>query len=162
MPAARPGHGKAARYISGKAPVTAKNASRIEQAKAAQKNTPAPAPAIDMNSQTEEERIAAMFAAGSAQWEQSQQQMAHVRPIFQKGGVKRHVPHDKPIPLGYVCHRCGEKGHWIQDCPTVSFRSCLLAFPLNYVLLLTCLRTMIRISSPRLGSSAPPGFQGHS
>lgn len=23
-----------------------------------------------------------------------------------------------PLPAGYVCHRCGQKGHWIQDCPT--------------------------------------------
>src|SRR6187402_154415 len=21
-------------------------------------------------------------------------------------------------PLGYVCYRCGEKGHWIKECPT--------------------------------------------
>jgi hypothetical protein len=23
-----------------------------------------------------------------------------------------------PPPPGYVCHRCGIKGHWIQECPT--------------------------------------------
>lgn len=23
-----------------------------------------------------------------------------------------------PPPAGYVCYRCGEKGHWIQQCPT--------------------------------------------
>jgi len=140
VPAARPGHGKAARYVSGKAPVSAKNASRVEQAKAAtqNKNGPIPTSAVDMNTQTEEERIAAMFAAEGSQWEQHQQQMAHVKPVYHKGSaVKKHVNHDKPIPLGYVCHRCGEKGmytlvirqqfelhtnikagHWIQDCPT--------------------------------------------
>lgn len=28
-----------------------------------------------------------------------------------------HVPDHDP-PNGYVCYRCGEKGHWIQKCPT--------------------------------------------
>lgn len=36
------------------------------------------------------------------------------RPFFPKQAA---VP-DKPPPPGYVCHRCGEKGHWIQACPT--------------------------------------------
>ena len=25
---------------------------------------------------------------------------------------------DHPPPSGYICYRCGEKGHWIQVCPT--------------------------------------------
>lgn len=25
---------------------------------------------------------------------------------------------DKDPPLGYICYRCGQKGHWIQNCPT--------------------------------------------
>lgn len=77
VPAARPGHGKAARYVSGKAPVSAKNASRGEQSKMIPgKATSAPTMTVDMNAQTEEERIAAMFAAEGSQWEQHQQQMA--------------------------------------------------------------------------------------
>ena len=28
-----------------------------------------------------------------------------------------NVP-DHPPPSGYICYRCGEKGHWIQVCPT--------------------------------------------
>ncbi|OBZ73552.1 putative RING finger protein P8B7.15c [Grifola frondosa] len=28
-----------------------------------------------------------------------------------------HQP-DRPLPPSYVCYRCGQKGHWIQDCPT--------------------------------------------
>lgn len=112
VPAARPGHGKAARYVSGKAPVSAKNASRTEHSKSTQsKNAPTPATTIDMSTMTEEERIEAMLAAGDSRWEQDKQKMAHVRPVYHKGGaIKKHVNHDKPIPLGYVCHRCGEKG----------------------------------------------------
>ena len=28
-----------------------------------------------------------------------------------------NVPDHEP-PQGYICYRCGEKGHWIQQCPT--------------------------------------------
>lgn len=40
-------------------------------------------------------------------------------PVFNKGGPKRpaNVPDHDP-PNGYICYRCGEKGHWIQLCPT--------------------------------------------
>lgn len=27
-------------------------------------------------------------------------------------------PPDRPLPASYVCYRCGQKGHWIHDCPT--------------------------------------------
>ena len=32
-------------------------------------------------------------------------------------GKPANVP-DHPPPPGYICYRCGEKGHWIQICPT--------------------------------------------
>lgn len=32
-------------------------------------------------------------------------------------GKPTNVP-DHPPPPGYICYRCGEKGHWIQVCPT--------------------------------------------
>lgn len=36
-----------------------------------------------------------------------------------KSGAKKpaNVPDHEP-PQGYICYRCGEKGHWIQLCPT--------------------------------------------
>lgn len=81
LPAARPGHGRAARYVSGKAPVTAKNSYRTESSAAKPamqaKSTPATDGAAAMgNAQTEEERIAAMFAAGAENWEQQKAKMA--------------------------------------------------------------------------------------
>ena len=41
-------------------------------------------------------------------------------PIHRSGpnkGKPANVP-DHPPPPGYICYRCGEKGHWIQVCPT--------------------------------------------
>jgi protein MPE1 len=43
-------------------------------------------------------------------------------PVFRpagnkKGGPPANIPDHEP-PTGYICYRCGEKGHWIQVCPT--------------------------------------------
>jgi protein MPE1 len=122
LPAARPGHGKAARYVTGRAPVNAKNSYRTEASKnnAPAKPTRVQSGAADMSKpQTEEERIAAMFAAEGNAWEQQQQQMANAKSVYHKGQHRRppNVP-DHPPPPNYKCHRCGEPGHWIQLCPT--------------------------------------------
>ncbi|KAJ7155344.1 DWNN domain-containing protein [Mycena crocata] len=79
--------------------------------------------------------MAAMFQAQTANWEETQEKMSQlVSPLariynnsrgtgFSRGG-KPHTPHqpppqvDRPLPASYVCYRCGQKGHWIQDCPT--------------------------------------------
>ncbi|TFK39808.1 DWNN domain-containing protein [Crucibulum laeve] len=76
--------------------------------------------------------MAAMFQAQTANWEETQEKMSHAQRIytnprgtgFARGG-KPHTPHlaaqpqnDRPLPPSYVCYRCGQKGHWIQDCPT--------------------------------------------
>jgi protein MPE1 len=37
--------------------------------------------------------------------------------VIIKGGKNTSAPDHEP-PAGYVCYRCGEKGHWIQACPT--------------------------------------------
>ncbi|KAF2083752.1 DWNN-domain-containing protein [Saccharata proteae CBS 121410] len=121
-PAARPGHGRAARYLTGKAPVNAKNSYRTE---AASKPAVQAAPAINgaaamAGALSEEDRIAAMFAAGGDQWEQQKQKMADAKPVFRPGFVKgkpHNVPEGTP-PDTYICHRCHVKGHWIQACPT--------------------------------------------
>ncbi|KAK7552485.1 DWNN domain-containing protein [Phyllosticta citricarpa] len=121
LPAARPGHGRAARYVSGKAPVTAKNSYRTEaSSKPAIQAKPVTDGAAAMNNaQTEEEKIAAMFAAGAENWEQQKARMADAKPVYRPGhrGRPHNVPEGEP-PETYICHRCHVKGHWIQACPT--------------------------------------------
>ena len=43
-----------------------------------------------------------------------------VAPVHRGGPLKgkaQNLPDHAPPP-GYICYRCGEKGHWIQACPT--------------------------------------------
>lgn len=144
LPPARPGKGGAARYVSGKMPQNAKNSHRSEVSNAKQTSPTLGNGLTSMNgAQTEEQRIAAMFKMGADQWAQQQQEMAklvphvpwHFRciefwmlthhsdsatPVHRSGPNKSKpasVP-DHPPPPGYICYRCGEKGHWIQVCPT--------------------------------------------
>lgn len=76
LPAAKPGAGRAARYVSGKMPVMAKNQHRVESSKSAPLKAATSNAPVDNKDMTEEEKIAAMFQAGGEQWEQQQQQMA--------------------------------------------------------------------------------------
>lgn len=123
LPSMKPGAGRAARYVSGKAPVNAKNSSRKEQvAKASTTKAPSAALAQMSSAVTEEERLAAMFQAQSEQWTAQQEELSHQTPVYNGkpgAGGKRpaNVPDHEP-PNGYICYRCGEKGHWIQLCPT--------------------------------------------
>lgn len=71
--------------------------------------------------------MAAMFQAQSANWEETQEKMSQATRIdfkpragsYNSRGGKpfSHQP-EKALPPSYVCYRCGQKGHWIQDCPT--------------------------------------------
>ncbi|KAF2202218.1 DWNN-domain-containing protein, partial [Delitschia confertaspora ATCC 74209] len=108
LPAARPGAGRAARYVSGRAPVRANKHS----------HHPNPSQPISISTnglQSEQEREAAFLQEAGAAWEQQKEAMSHAKPIFKK--KQQNVP-DHPPPEGYICYRCGEKGHWIQACPT--------------------------------------------
>ncbi|GAB1742327.1 hypothetical protein NU219Hw_g7879t1 [Hortaea werneckii] len=121
LPASKPGAGRAARYVTGKMPVNAKNQHRIEStpATAATRETPAASAMGSGKEMTEEEKLAAMFDANTEAWKHDQSLMAGkpaVRPPY-NSSKNAPVP-DKPLPPGYICHRCGEKGHWIQACPT--------------------------------------------
>ncbi|KAI0731337.1 hypothetical protein C8Q76DRAFT_718534 [Earliella scabrosa] len=72
--------------------------------------------------------MAAMFQAQTANWEEAQEKMSQATRVYTnpRGGAPRggkpfqpsHHHSDRPLPPSYVCYRCGQKGHWIQDCPT--------------------------------------------
>ncbi|GKT90701.1 retinoblastoma-binding protein [Colletotrichum tofieldiae] len=119
LPAAKPGAGRGARYVSGKMPVAAKNSSRKEQTtKTATAKAASNAISQMNNAMTEEEKMAAMFQAQTESWSAQQEEMSHQTPVFKPGSKKpANVPDHDP-PNGYICYRCGEKGHWIQLCPT--------------------------------------------
>ncbi len=81
VPPAKAGRGNGARYVSGKAPVNARNTSRMEASisKPALQGSASKAATVVPGKdgpKTEEEQIAAMFQAGAAQWEQQQKEMA--------------------------------------------------------------------------------------
>ncbi|KAH9888987.1 DWNN domain-containing protein [Cubamyces lactineus] len=99
-----------------------------EEPKPAEK-PPAPAPVINnvVTKEDEAAAMAAMFQAQTANWEETQEKMSHAVRIYNnprgtpRGGKPFQPSHhhsDRPLPPSYVCYRCGQKGHWIQDCPT--------------------------------------------
>lgn len=109
LPAARAGHGRAARYVSGRMPVHAKQQHKAQ--------APTDAQAALNNAKTEQDKIAAMFAVEDEQWQNKKNEMALARAVPFKGQKKPNMP-DRPLPKGYICHRCNKEGHWIYDCPT--------------------------------------------
>ncbi|KAI8996331.1 DWNN domain-containing protein [Trametes punicea] len=100
-----------------------------EEPKATEKPPP-PAPVINnvVTKEDEAAAMAAMFQAQTANWEETQEKMSQLvairiynNPRGTPRGGKPYQPshhHDRPLPPSYVCYRCGQKGHWIQDCPT--------------------------------------------
>ncbi|KOS16422.1 dwnn-domain-containing protein [Malassezia pachydermatis] len=87
-----------------------------------------PSAALDSH-QDEASRIAAMFQATTEQWEETQERMSHATYRERTGMPRRGPPPGRggappppidrpPPPPGFICYRCGQKGHWIQDCPT--------------------------------------------
>ncbi|KAJ1326699.1 protein MPE1 [Microdochium nivale] len=117
LPPIKPGAGRAARYVTGKMPASAKNSGRRE---AVAKPVKAATTGLSQMSAalTEEEKMMAMFQAQSDQWSAQQEEMSHQQAVFKPGAKKpANVPDHEP-PNGYICYRCGQKGHWIQVCPT--------------------------------------------
>lgn len=76
LPAARPGKGGAARYVSGKMPVTARGASRAEPSLSSRIAAGTGSISELDNAQTEEEKINALFNLQANQWKEQQQEMA--------------------------------------------------------------------------------------
>lgn len=118
MPSKVPGRGGAARYVHGKMPSHAKNSSRREQISKPTTKTQSNTLAQLSSAMTEEEKMAAVFQAQTENFTSREEEMA-TQQYVAKGGPKKpaNVPDHEP-PQGYICYRCGEKGHWIQLCPT--------------------------------------------
>ncbi|KAI6248349.1 hypothetical protein HI914_03386 [Erysiphe necator] len=115
LPAAKRGAGRAQRYMTGKMPVNAKMTARKEQVKSMTKTAGINGMSQFNSSMSEEQRLAAMFEASSQQWSGQLEEMAKQTKVYHNGSKK--ISESEP-PLGYVCYRCGEKGHWIKECPT--------------------------------------------
>ncbi|KHJ31388.1 putative dwnn domain-containing protein [Erysiphe necator] len=115
LPAAKRGAGRAQRYMTGKMPVNAKMTARKEQVKSMTKTAGINGMSQFNSSMSEEQRLAAMFEASSQQWSGQLEEMAKQTKVYHNGSKKIS---DSEPPLGYVCYRCGEKGHWIKECPT--------------------------------------------
>jgi protein MPE1 len=118
MPCETPGRDSAAKYVTGTMQLVGKNSSRREDTRnAVTTRTESPAPVSSLTAQgSEEDRISAMFQAQGEQWKQTQEAMSHQSAV---PFARRHAPApDYPPPPGYMCYRCGQKGHWIQACPT--------------------------------------------
>ncbi|KIW93316.1 uncharacterized protein Z519_05921 [Cladophialophora bantiana CBS 173.52] len=113
LPASAPGKGRAARYVSGKPPISAKSTATSAAVK--------PRKTVDMaKAMTEQEKLQAMLQVTDAQWQQKQEEMSHETRVPMQGkpfSKKANIPEGEP-PHGYICYRCGKKGHWIQACPT--------------------------------------------
>ncbi|KZS94307.1 DWNN-domain-containing protein [Sistotremastrum niveocremeum HHB9708] len=102
-----------------------------QEAQDSKSSTPVPS----LATADEEDALAAMFAAEQENWSATQEKMSQAQRVYSAPRGRKpfpgqgegrssdryqpyHPPSDRPIPAGYVCYRCGQKGHWIQDCPT--------------------------------------------
>lgn len=116
----------AIRYVSGSMVVNAKNAARREEFKAGPAAATGPAAGQTAptgmkigGTATEEDMINAMFQAQGEQWQKTQQEMETKAPVYTPRNLAPAAGEKEPPP-GYICHRCGQKGHYISHCPTLN------------------------------------------
>lgn len=127
LPASKPGNrDSAAKYVSGNMSVSGPKGGgggggRRHDVSNISSSSPAPSGGGPQGGKgSEEDMINAMFQTQGEQWKQIQEHMASANPVYYSSSSKNsyaHVP-DHPPPPGYTCYRCGQKGHWIQACPT--------------------------------------------
>ncbi|KAI4670779.1 uncharacterized protein J4E88_009872 [Alternaria novae-zelandiae] len=106
LPAQR-GQGRAARYVTGKAPSRAISS----QSK--------PVPSLrGGHIENAEDPEAAFWAESATAWDAQKMALSNAKPVYRKNASKNVIIPSHPPPSGYVCRRCNIKGHWIQACPT--------------------------------------------
>ncbi|TPX50334.1 hypothetical protein SeLEV6574_g00955 [Synchytrium endobioticum] len=136
QPALKPGRGTAQRYVGGAAPLLAsshhpggggsrhRGGGRYHPYGAPQNseqpNSGTAEPAKPLEEMTEEERTEAMFKQSGEAWIQEMERMEQVTPIGRPSHRRQADSNAAfaPPPPGYICYRCGQKGHWISQCPT--------------------------------------------
>lgn len=112
-------YNNALRYVTGKPRINRKAiTSTISSGQTANSSLSVPIQQLDENA-TEEDRIKLMFQNQSNAWEQTQEDLAHHKMVFNKptAASTANKQDDHPPP-GYICYRCGKKDHWIKNCPT--------------------------------------------
>lgn len=133
LPPSKPGKGNGAKYVTGIVGPPNRNSHVQSSRKTNEAKVKSSSPTTsrmalsptsgiaDGKSASDDENaaIAAIMAAQSANWDSALQKMSMVTPVYNRIKPLAPVP-DRPPPQGYICHRCGEKGHWIQACPTNS------------------------------------------
>jgi protein MPE1 len=104
LPPMKPGAGRAARYVSGKMPVNAKNQSRREQTvKAASTKATSDAMAQMNKAMTEEEKLAAMFQLQSESCAANQDDIYHQAPVLKSRAKRPTKLPDHDTPQGKIC-----------------------------------------------------------
>jgi protein MPE1 len=132
LPPSRPGKGSTAKYVTGSATtsrrnqrlenfgkkdVTAKSSSQIMPTRMVFNSIPGVAN-LQIAPADENAAIQIMVSAQEANRTKQGEQMAGAAPVYVKHRKTLQPIPDKSLPQGYVCHRCNEKGHWVQACPT--------------------------------------------
>jgi protein MPE1 len=123
-PAIKPGKGNAQKYLNMTPVVLPPTRSFVKTAVIQQQPKAAPVG-------SDIEKMDAMFKQQNEYWQQTQDNMAAVRPIYRppaqggivqtgRGGQTAWMGGEtRPPPPGYICYRCGKSGHHIQMCPTI-------------------------------------------
>ncbi|KAK9766236.1 Protein mpe1 [Basidiobolus ranarum] len=135
LPASKPGKGTAQHYVNSSSPLNGNHSHNAGQGRGrgrqlgggalsygpktqATGNPQQPLLETSGEGDSEEARIQAMFRQTSEHWEQQQEKMADATPVM---SMNRKYNPNMPIkipPPNYVCFRCGQKGHYINNCPT--------------------------------------------
>lgn len=82
--------------------------------------TPQSGPKPAEANQDEDSRIQSMLKQSSLQWDQNQTSISQAGPprkTFRPPPIHKFAPAGLP-PSNYVCYRCGQRGHFINFCPT--------------------------------------------